>query len=90
MYLGWLVSTLSLLALIPWMAVIALYSKMADYEERQLEQKLGSRYAEYRKKCPNGYPSLSEANQLSRLLKILDPLYPHGIYPLLSSRNSVE
>ena len=57
-YLGWLILTLSLLTLIPWIAVIALYSKMADYEEKQLEQKLGSRYAEYKKRVPKWIPKL--------------------------------
>ena len=57
-YLGWLISTLSLLALIPWIAVIALYSKMADYEEKQLERKFGSRYAEYKKRVPKWIPKL--------------------------------
>ena len=51
-YLGFFVATLSLLSLIPYVMIVNLYRRMADYEEQLLEKRFGERYREYTKKVP--------------------------------------
>jgi len=57
-YLGWIIGTLSLLTLIPWILILILYVKMANYEEKQLERKFGEKYIAYKKEYQNGYQNL--------------------------------
>jgi len=51
-YLGFIIGTMSLLSIIPWLLIIHLYNKMADYEEQKLEQRFGKEYIEYKRKVP--------------------------------------
>ena len=55
-YLGGIVGTMSLLSIIPWLFIIHLYNKMADYEEQELERKFGREYLEYKRKVPKWIP----------------------------------
>jgi len=63
MYLGTIliygaavIGTLSLLSLIPLLIIIFAYDKMAGYEEKKLEEKLGEEYIEYKRKVPKWIP----------------------------------
>jgi len=51
-YLGFIIGTMSLLSIIPWLLIVYLYNKMADYEEQKLEQRFGKEYVEYKRKVP--------------------------------------
>ena len=51
-YFGCIVGTMSLLSIIPWLLIIHLYNKMANYEEQRLEQRFGKEYVEYKRKVP--------------------------------------
>ncbi len=51
-YLGCILGTMSLLSIIPWLFIIRLYIKMANYEEQRLEQRFGEEYTEYKRKVP--------------------------------------
>lgn len=55
-YLGCIVGTMPLLSIIPWLLIIHLYTKMANYEEQKLEQKFGKEYFEYTRKVPKWIP----------------------------------
>ena len=49
-YLGSIIGTMSLLSIIPWLLIIYLYNRMADYEEQKLEQRFGKEYVKYKRK----------------------------------------
>ena len=55
-YLGCIVGTMSLLSIIPWLLIIHLYVKMANYEEQELEQRFGKEYLEYKRRVPKWIP----------------------------------
>jgi protein-S-isoprenylcysteine O-methyltransferase Ste14 len=55
-YLGFIVGTMSLLSVIPWLLIIHLYVKLANYEEQKLEQRFGKDYLEYKRKVPKWIP----------------------------------
>jgi protein-S-isoprenylcysteine O-methyltransferase Ste14 len=55
-YLGGIVGTMSLLSIIPWLLIIHLYNKIANYEEQKLEQKFGKKYLKYKRKVPKWIP----------------------------------
>ena len=55
-YLGCIVGTMSLLSIIPWLLIIHLYTEMANYEERELEQRFGKEYLEYKRKVQKWIP----------------------------------
>ena len=55
-YFGCIVGTMSLLSIIPWLLIIHLYTKMADYEEKELEKRFGKEYLEYKRKVPKLIP----------------------------------
>ena len=57
-YLGWIIATFSLLTFIPWILIVALYVKMANHEEKQLEERFGEKYEEYKRKVPKWIPKL--------------------------------
>jgi len=51
-YLGFIIGTMSLLSIIPWLLIVYLYNKLADYEEQKLEQRFGTEYVEYKRNVP--------------------------------------
>ena len=55
-YLGCIVGTMSLLSVIPWLLIIHLHIKMANYEEQELGQRFGKEYLEYKRKVPKWIP----------------------------------
>ncbi len=55
-YLGCIVGTMSLLSLIPWVLIIYVYAKLADYEELKLEERYGKDYLEYKGRVPKWIP----------------------------------
>ncbi len=55
-YLGCIVGTMSLLSIIPWLLIVHLYDKMANYEEHKLEKRFGKEYLEYKRKAPKWIP----------------------------------
>jgi len=55
-YLGCIVGTMSLLSIMPWLLIIRLYTRMANYEEHELEQRFGKEYLEYKRKVPKWIP----------------------------------
>ena len=57
--LGFLLLTMSLISIIPWVISVLLYDKIASFEERELEKILGIEYVEYKKKVPRWVPKLS-------------------------------
>ena len=57
-YLGWIIATFSLLTFIPWILAVILYVKMANHEEKQLEERFGEKYEEYKRKVPKWIPKL--------------------------------
>ena len=57
-YLGWIIATFSLLTFIPWILIVTLYVKMANHEEKQLEERFGEKYEEYKRKVPKWIPKL--------------------------------
>jgi protein-S-isoprenylcysteine O-methyltransferase Ste14 len=44
------------LSVIPWLLIIHLYVKLANYEEQKLEQRFGKDYLEYKRKVPKWIP----------------------------------
>jgi protein-S-isoprenylcysteine O-methyltransferase Ste14 len=50
LYLPFTFWSLSLLSLIPWFIAIAVYNKMANYEEQVLAKRFGKAYVEYKKR----------------------------------------
>jgi protein-S-isoprenylcysteine O-methyltransferase Ste14 len=55
-YLGFVVGTMSLLSIIPWLLVVRLYVSMANFEERKLEERFGEEYLEYERRVPKWIP----------------------------------
>ncbi|MFX1451124.1 MAG: methyltransferase family protein [Promethearchaeota archaeon] len=51
-YLGAILSTLSLLSFIPWIFILIINNKMANYEEKKLIEVFGDNYIEYQNKVP--------------------------------------
>ncbi|MFX1342322.1 MAG: methyltransferase family protein [Promethearchaeota archaeon] len=56
LYVGFWVTTLSLLTLIPLFAVIIGYNYLASAEERMLTEKFGDEYLEYKKRVSKWIP----------------------------------
>jgi protein-S-isoprenylcysteine O-methyltransferase Ste14 len=56
LYVGFWVTTLSLLTLIPLLTVFIGYNYLASYEERLLEAKFGDDYLAYKKRVPKWIP----------------------------------
>lgn len=70
MYLGFIliyialsIGTLSLLSLIPIIIGFFIYDRMAEYEEKGLEEKLGQEYLEYKKKVPKWFLRLKKKEE---------------------------
>ena len=70
MYLGFIliyialsIGTLSLLSLIPLIIGFFIYDRMAEYEEKGLEEKLGQEYLEYKKKVPKWFLRLKKKEE---------------------------
>lgn len=59
-YVALSIGTLSLLSLIPLIIGFFIYDRMAEYEEKGLEEKLGQEYLEYKKKVPRWFPRLKK------------------------------
>lgn len=57
-YIGLIFITLSLVSLIFWACIVIFYNNIATYEEKQLENKFGQEYMDYRKKVPKWIPRL--------------------------------
>ncbi len=57
--LAFVLLTMSLVSIIPWVISVLLYDKVASYEERELEKILGKEYVEYKKKVSRWIPKLS-------------------------------
>lgn len=57
--LGFLLLTMSLISILPLVISIFLYDKIASYEEKELEKKLGQEYFDYKKKVSRWIPKLS-------------------------------
>ena len=55
LYLGLLISTLSLMVAFVWICIIAFYHFLSRYEERLLLRKFGNEYREYMEKVSSGY-----------------------------------
>jgi len=49
-YLGCIVGTMSLFSIIPWLFIIYFYTKIANYEEHELEKTFGKEYVGYKRK----------------------------------------
>ena len=56
LYVGFWITTLSVLTLIPLLAVIMGYNYLATAEEHILESKFGNEYLEYKKRVPKWIP----------------------------------
>jgi len=56
LYVGFWITTLSVLTLIPLLAVIMGYNYLATAEEHILEAKFGNEYLEYKKRVPKWIP----------------------------------
>ena len=57
--LAFVLLTMSLISIIPWVISLLLYDKIASYEERELEKMLGKQYVEYKKNVNRWIPKLS-------------------------------
>ena len=55
-YLAFVLSTMSLLSLIPWFFVVVLHDRFATYEEQKLVERFGEEYIEYKKRVPKWIP----------------------------------
>ena len=56
MYLAFVLSTFSLLSVIPWLIVVVLHDRFATYEEQKLEERFGEEYIEYKRQVPKWIP----------------------------------
>ncbi|UCE12922.1 MAG: isoprenylcysteine carboxylmethyltransferase family protein [Candidatus Heimdallarchaeota archaeon] len=61
--LGFLLLTMSLISIIPWVICIILYDKIASFEERELIKILGEEYVEYMKEVPRWIPKFLTLNK---------------------------
>jgi protein-S-isoprenylcysteine O-methyltransferase Ste14 len=57
-YLGLFFTTLSLLSLVFLVVIFLFYDHIASFEEKQLEQKFGKEYIDYKEKTPKWLPRL--------------------------------
>jgi len=57
-YLGFFLMTLSLISLAFFAGIFLFYNYIATFEEKQLEQKFGQEYTDYKEKTPKWLPSL--------------------------------
>ncbi|MHA1729942.1 MAG: methyltransferase family protein [Promethearchaeota archaeon] len=57
-YPAFIFLTMSIISIIPWIIIIFLVNKMANYEEKDLERIFGEKYLEYKKKVPKLFPRL--------------------------------
>ncbi len=55
-YLGFIIGTMSLLSIIPWLLIIHLYIKLVNYEEQELEKRFGKEFLEYKRRVPKWIP----------------------------------
>lgn len=51
-YLGFIFTTLSVICLVLFVVIFIFYDYIASFEERQLEEKFGQEYIDYKKKVP--------------------------------------
>lgn len=58
MYFAFILLTLSLVTLIPWVIIIIIYNYLANYEEMELEKIFGKDYLEYKKRVAKWIPRL--------------------------------
>lgn len=58
MYLAFIILTVSLVSLIPWIIIIIIYNYLANYEEMGLERIFGKDYLEYKKRVRKWIPQL--------------------------------
>ena len=52
MYIGAIFSTTSLLSIAPWIFILLINNKMANFEEKKLVETFGDQYVAYQKKVP--------------------------------------
>ena len=57
-YLGFVVSTMSVLTAVIWIVIISFYHFLARYEEKLLLEKFGQDYEQYMNEIPMWIPSL--------------------------------
>ncbi len=55
-YLGLAVVTFSLVSIVMWVIIFAFYNMLANYEERQLEERFGSQFLEYKRNVRKWIP----------------------------------
>ena len=65
--LAFLLLTMSLISIIPWIISFLLYDKIASYEEKELEKILEEQYIEYKKSVNRWVPKLSSFKIISEL-----------------------
>ena len=65
-YLGYTVGTLSILTLFPWFIILFLYAKIANHEEKMLEERFGKTYLGYKKRVPKWIPKMKSEVQRNR------------------------
>ncbi|MFX0097012.1 MAG: methyltransferase family protein [Candidatus Hodarchaeota archaeon] len=58
-YLAFILLTVSLVSLIPWVISIIIYNYLANYEESELERIFGKDYLEYKKKVSKWIPRVA-------------------------------
>ncbi|MCK4478159.1 isoprenylcysteine carboxylmethyltransferase family protein [Candidatus Bathyarchaeota archaeon] len=58
-YLGFFLSTLSIISLGLWIIVFFLYDRMATYEENDLIRMFGDTYRNYQRKVPKWFPRIT-------------------------------
>ena len=62
-YLGFVLSTLSLFSLVYWVGVFLVYDYFATYEENDLIRIFSEEYIEYQKRVPKWIPKISSKKQ---------------------------
>ena len=62
-YLAFILVTMSIISIIPWILIIVLYDKMATYEEQSLEKIFAEEYSEYKNRVPKWIPRLSSSKK---------------------------
>jgi protein-S-isoprenylcysteine O-methyltransferase Ste14 len=55
-YLGLAISTLSLASVLVWLSIAIIYNRLADYEERLLEERFGEEFLEYERRVGKWVP----------------------------------
>ena len=56
LYLGFVVSTLSVAAFVLWVIIFIFYDRISAYEEVRLEERFGEEYSEYTRQVPRWLP----------------------------------